>query len=87
MGAVLVPGQHRPPLCGPVWQSLATSCIQDSHDASMNDQHGRLISRQTTVGVESQLAGGTFPKALRMSCTASRVPCTLGRLAAAGAAL
>lgn len=30
---------------------------------------------------------GTVPKALQLSCTVSRAPCTLGRLAPAGAAL
>lgn len=61
-GGFLVPGQHRPPLCGPAWQSSAGSSIQDSCDASLSDQHGSLISRQTTVGVDRQLARGMFPK-------------------------
>lgn len=86
-GGFLVPGQHRPPLCGPAWQSSAGSSIQDSCDASLSDYPGSFISRQTTVGVDRQAARGTFPKALRLSCAVSRAPCTLGRLAPAGAVL
>lgn len=86
-GGFLVPGQHGPPLCGPVWQSSAGSSIQDSCDASLSDQYESLISRQTTVGVDRQLARGAFPKALRLPCTVSRSLCALGRLAPAGAAL